>query len=113
MAKKSEIIIRVTLDQENIPSEIEWSAEDSGGGALSSAKGILLSIFEKDSLDTLKLDLWTKEMQVVEMDRFMFQTLNALRDTYLKSTNNQQLADDFKQFVQYFGEKTEIIPPGN
>ncbi|HQX43076.1 MAG: gliding motility protein GldC [Saprospiraceae bacterium] len=113
MEKKSEILIRVTLDQENIPSEIEWSAQDAGAESLSPAKGILLSIFEKDSLDTLKLDLWTKEMQVVEMDRFMFQTLNALSDTYLKSTNNVQLAGEFKQFVHYFGERTEIISPGN
>ena len=52
-------------------------------------------------------------MQVVEMDRFMFQTLNALSDTYLKSTNNVQLAGEFKQFVHYFGERTEIISPGN
>ena len=31
---------------------------------------MLLSLFDKDDLDTLKIDLWTKDMQVMEMDRF-------------------------------------------
>ena len=61
-------------------------------------------------MDTIKIDLWTKEMQVVEMDRFFFQTLKGLSDTYFKATNNAELASAMRQFVQYFGEQTEIIP---
>ena len=49
-------------------------------------------------------------MQVIEMDRFFFQTLRAMSDTYFKATQNKELAADMQRFVQYFGEKTEIIP---
>ena len=56
------------------------------------------------------MDLWTKDMQVNEMDRFFFQTLRALADTYFKATQNAQMATEFQRFVQYFGEKTEILP---
>jgi hypothetical protein len=59
----------------------------------------------------MKIDLWTTEMQVIEMDRFFFQTLRAMADTYFKATQNAELATAMQQFVQYFGEKTQIIPP--
>ncbi|HMX84190.1 MAG TPA: gliding motility protein GldC, partial [Saprospiraceae bacterium] len=68
------------------------------------------SLFDSKVKDTLKIDLWTNELQVVEMDRFMFQTLRGLADTYMKATNNHKLANEMQQFVTYFGEQTEIIP---
>jgi len=73
---------------------------------------MLLSIFDRESMETLKIDLWTKDMQVIEMDRFFFQTLRAMADTYYKATQNAQLANEMQRFVQYFGEKTEILPKG-
>lgn len=109
--KKSEIRIQIGLDEKNVPEQIRWKASDGPvGGKTQEAKAMLLSLFDKDSLETLKIDLWTKDMQVMEMDRFFFQTLRALADTYYKATQNSGLATDMQRFVQYFGEKTEIIP---
>ena len=113
MSKTSDIHIKVQLDAQNVPEDIQWIAKDGGVDSYSQAKGILISFFEKESMDTLKLDLWTKEMQVQEMDRFMFQTLKALSETYLKGTNNTKLASDFGHFANYFGEQTQILPPTN
>jgi len=108
---KSKIEIEVELNEEKHPSAIHWSSSDNPAGAgTKECKAMLLSLFDKDHLDTFKIDLWTTEMQVVEMDRFMFQTLRALADTYFKATRNQELSNDMQRFVQYFGEKTEIIP---
>ena len=70
---------------------------------------MLLSFFDEESKDTLKIDLWTTEMQVIEMDRFFFQTLRGLADTYFKATQNAELATSMRQFVHYFGEKTGIL----
>jgi gliding motility-associated protein GldC len=106
----SNINIKVTLDNESVPEKIEWNATDHGQ-AFSECKGMLISLFDLESRDTLKIDLWTKEMQVAEMDRFMFQTLRALSDTYFKATQNSALANDMTKFAQYFGEKTEILKP--
>ncbi len=106
--KKNKITIEVGLGEDQIPETIHWTATQKENA--SEAKAFLLSIFEKDSLDTLKIDLWTKEMQVTEMDRFFYQTLRALADTYYKSTNNKNLAGDMQRFVQYFAEETGIIP---
>lgn len=105
------IHVRVGLDPENRPVQIRWSAEDDPRGVQwQDSKAMLLSLFDRETLETLKIDLWTKDMQVMEMDRFFFQTLRSLADTYFKATQNNQLAADFQRFVQYFGEQTEIIP---
>ena len=72
---------------------------------------MLLSFLDRDSRDTLKIDLWTKDMEVAEMDRMMFYTLRALADTYYKASNNRELAEQMQQFAHYFGEKTEQLKP--
>ncbi len=71
---------------------------------------MLLSVFDQETKDTLKIDLWTKDFQVAEMDRFIFQTLRAIADTYQRATNNTALANDMQRFAHYFGEQAEIIP---
>lgn len=107
--KTTEMRIRVGLNAEQHPVKIKWRADDSTEKKSKEAKAMLLSFFDKNSLDTLKIDLWTNEMQVMEMDRFMFQTLRALADTYFRATQNKELAQEMQKFVQYFGERTEII----
>ena len=111
MDKKSVINIEVSLNNESVPTRIDWKSSDNPAGEESrECKAMLLSLFDKEHLDTYKIDLWTKELQVVEMDRFMFQTLKALADTYFNATRNDKLANDFRKFVEYFGLETEIIP---
>lgn len=111
---KNTISIDVILNEEKHPVDILWnSTANPKDTPDSECKAMLLSLFDKNHLDTYKIDLWTSEMQVAEMDRFMFQTLKALADTYFKATRNQQLANDMQRFVQYFGEETEIIPKDN
>ncbi len=108
------ISIDVHLNEEKHPVNILWnSTANPKDTPDSECKAMLLSLFDKNHLDTYKIDLWTSEMQVAEMDRFMFQTLRALSDTYFKATRNQALANDMQRFVQYFGEETEIIPREN
>jgi gliding motility-associated protein GldC len=111
IVKKSKIDISIGFDKEKLPVDIRWQSSDQAEMQPVSCKGMLLAFFERESLDTLKIDLWTKDMQVVEMDRFFFQTLRAMADTYQRATQNNQLANDMQKFVNYFGEKTEIIKP--
>ena len=107
----SEILVKVGLDNEKVPVHIEWEADEGQTKAVRhDGKAMMLSFFEKDTRETMKIDLWTKEMQVIEMDRFIYQTLRAMADTYYRATQNQKLATEMQRFVQYFGEETEVIP---
>ncbi len=108
---ESRITLTVGMDENRVPVEIEWDSTDSSNADTpAKSKALLLSLFDEEHKDTYKIDLWTSEMQIVEMDRFMFQTLRGLADTYFKATNNKELAEQMQRFVQYFGEQTEIIP---
>ncbi len=108
--KSTRITLHVDLDEHNVPERITWAADDQAGAEPQECKAILLALFDKANKETLKIDLWTKDMQVIEMDRFFFQSLRSMADTYFKATQNTALAKDMQRFVQYFGEKTEIIP---
>jgi gliding motility-associated protein GldC len=106
----SKVEIQITLNEEKIPSKIEWSSTDiPNGESKVEAKAMFLGLFDKEKLETLRFDIWTSEMQVIEMDRFVFQTLRSLSDTYFNATKNTSLANDMQKFVQYFGQKTEIL----
>lgn len=108
--KTSNIEIEIGLNENKRPETIKWKSTDNPNGAeYTEAKAMLFSIFDKEYKDTLKIDLWTTEMQVVEMDRFFFQSLRAMADTYLLATQNIQLANDMQLFVDYFGKQTGII----
>jgi gliding motility-associated protein GldC len=107
--KRSTISIDVGLNPEQMPVELHWRASDRPGPS-EACKGMLLALFNEQSKETMKIDLWTKDMQVVEMDRFMYQTLRGLADTYFKATGNQELANQMQQFVFFFGQATGAIP---
>ncbi|MBK9581336.1 MAG: gliding motility protein GldC [Saprospiraceae bacterium] len=112
VVKKSLIEIEIGLNEDKMPETIQWRSDDNPNGKdFTECKAISLALFDKDYKDTFKIDLWTTEMQVIEMDRFMYQTLRSLADTYFRATNNQQLANDMQLFVDYFGKQTGIIAP--
>jgi len=106
------IYIRVGLDEHRVPVSIDWSTQNADGTEGSQpCKAMLLSLFDGVHQETLKIDLWTKDMLVSEMDRFMFQSLRALSETYFKASQHADLANEMQRFVQYFGEKTGVISP--
>lgn len=109
IVKKADIVLTVGLDAENIPTTIEWTGENSESAK--PCKAVLLSLFDSEYKDTYKIDLWTTEMQVQEMDRLMYQTLRGLADTYFKATNNKELANQMQRFAQFFAEETKILSP--
>ncbi len=112
--KETKIEINVGLDESQVPARITWMAEDNPEGDRQlEAKGMLLSFFDKQSRDTLRIDLWTTELQIMEMDRMVYHTLKGLSESYFKATGNQELASQMMQFAKYFGEKTEVLPPSD
>ncbi len=104
----NKINLEFELDDNKIPTKITWN---TGNPAEQNnfSKAFFLAFFDQKSRDTLEMDLWTNEMQVIEMDRFVFQILNSLSDMYFRSTKNADLANELKGFINYFGEKTGII----
>jgi gliding motility-associated protein GldC len=104
---KSEIKFQVELDQNRVPENILWTAQD-GGVELQETKAIMLSVWDNNAQETLRIDLWTKEMPVDEMKLFFHQTLVAMSDTFNRATGDQKMTDTMKDFCDYFAEKLEL-----
>lgn len=102
--KSSDIKIQVGLDENNIPESLNWEASDTEEKA-NEAKAILMSIWDPKTKETLRIDLWTKEMTVDEMKHFFHQTLVSMSDTLERATNEDKMAGDMRDFCQHFAEK--------
>ena len=105
--KKSNININVTLDENRVPEELHWSAED-GGVEDEEAKAMLLSMWDAKQRETLRIDLWTKDMPLDDMKVFFHQTLVAMSDTFNRATQDQKMTDTMKDFCDYFAEKMDL-----
>jgi gliding motility-associated protein GldC len=103
----SEITLRIALDENRIPQKLTWSAQD-GGIVDEDAKAMLLSVWDSKNKESLKIDLWTKDMPVDEMKIFFHQTLVALSDTFMKATQDEKMTATMKDFCEYFAEKLEL-----
>ena len=69
----SEIKFLVELDENRVPERLSWTAQDGGVNA-EEAKAMMLSIWDSNAQETLRIDLWTKDMPVDEMKLFFHQT---------------------------------------
>jgi gliding motility-associated protein GldC len=103
----SEIKFTVELDQNRVPEKLMWTAAD-GGVEQEEAKAIMLSIWDSKAKETMRIDLWTKDMPVDEMKIFFHQTLVAMSDTFNRATNDEKMSDTMKDFCDYFAEKLEL-----
>ena len=104
----SEIKFLVELDENRVPESLSWSAKDGGVDA-EEAKAIMLSIWDSKAQETLRIDLWTKDMPVEEMKKFFHQTLVAMADTYQRATDDEKMADTMKDFCDYFAERLDLV----
>ncbi len=103
----SEIKFEIELDANRVPEKLFWTAAD-GGVAKEEAKAIMLSVWDSKAKETMRIDLWTKEMPVDEMKIFFHQTLVAMSDTFKRATDDEKMADTMKDFCDYFAEKLEL-----
>ncbi len=108
IAHTSEIKFKVALDENRVPEEITWNAED-GGIHEEASKAIMLSVWDHKKKDTLRMDLWTKDMPVDEMKQFFHQTLVSMANTFERATDDTKMSATMRDFCDYFAEKLELI----
>jgi gliding motility-associated protein GldC len=109
MSNNSKTInIEVELDDQNVPENIKWSATDLQGYDKATCRAMLLALWDHNNKDTLRLDLWTKDMTIDEMKIFFHQTLVTMADTLEKSTNDSRISGDMRDFCDHFADKMEI-----
>jgi gliding motility-associated protein GldC len=109
ISKQSEINIKVDLNANNLPIQMNWSASD-GGIENQNASAFLLSIWNPEEKNTMKIDLWTKDMTIEEMKQFFHQSLLTMADSFEKATGEHLISEDLRDYCFHFAEKMNILP---
>jgi len=109
--KKSDIIFTVTLDENNLPEQIDWKATDAG--EQSQCKSMMIALWDAKENNTLRIDLWTKDMMVDEMKHFFHQNLLSMADTLERATGETEAAKEMRGYAQHFAEKMKLIEKKN
>jgi gliding motility-associated protein GldC len=103
----SKIELNVELDENRIPEKLRWSAQD-GDIKNEEAKAFMLSVWDSKAKESLRIDLWTKDMPVDEMKQFFHQTLVEMSNTFQRATQDEKMTATMKDFCDYFAEKLEL-----
>ncbi len=107
--KTSNINLRIHLDNEHIPVAMDWDATDSAGGGRKEARSAMVAIWDHIEKESLRIDLWTKDMTVEEMNHFFYQSLISMSDTFKRATGNEEVSNSMKEFARTFGKKLNIV----
>lgn len=109
MSRKAEINFKIDLDQDRMPSKIEWDATDSNNQEPQNCEAMLISLWDSQSKNTLGIDLWTKKMLVDDMNIFVYQTLKKLSETYAGATNDKQTANLISNCANDIAQKLNLL----
>jgi gliding motility-associated protein GldC len=92
--KKSNINFTVELDAQNVPDKIFWEATDKPDPELSETKAICIALWDHLQKNTLRIDLWAKDMPVDDMKRFYIDCLGGLGQSILSATGDEFMANE-------------------
>lgn len=109
VVKTSEIHLKIGMNENNLPVRMKWSAED-GDVKDAEARAFLLSLWDPTAKNTMKIDLWTKDMSIEEMKQFFHQTLLTMSDTFEKATGETKICEDLRDYCYHFADKMNIMP---
>ena len=109
MPVTNEIHLTIDLDDNKVPTRIQWEAPDSGKTGKKDCSSLMLSIWDNKEKVTLGIDLWTKDMIVEDMNVHIHQTLLKMADTYLRATKNSDGTKMIEDFSAEFASKVGIV----
>lgn len=109
ITKTSEIKIQVGLNENSVPLAMKWTASD-GNIENAPTKAMMLSMWDHVENNTMKIDLWTKDLSVEEMKQFFHQTLLTMADSFEKATGEHNIAEDLRDYCYHFADKMNILP---
>ncbi|WP_201986946.1 gliding motility protein GldC [Hymenobacter rubidus] len=101
--KKSEIRFSIALDDNKVPEAISWSATDAGPD-IHFAKAINIALWDREQVGTMKIDLWTKDMPVDEMKRFVVDNIGSMAENIVTATDDKEMAQKMRALCKELSE---------
>lgn len=91
--RNTEINFKVELDNNNYPVKIIWQASDAKN-LPNETKSISLNVWDHAERNTLRIDLWTKDMRMDDMKKFFLDCLGGMAQTILNATGDAYLSGE-------------------
>ena len=104
---KKKLKFEIDLDENHLPENISMSSSDSSANE-NNIKALFVSAWQAKKKETLRIDLWTKDMPVNEMFIFYHQSLLSMAQTLEKSTGHERLSEALRDYCNFFAEQTQI-----
>ena len=98
--KKSDIQFSIELDSNNVPEKIMWDATEKPDPGLSETKAISIALWDQNQKNTLRIDLWTKDMPVDEMKRFHIDCIGGMAQSVLSATGDEFMANEINALCE-------------
>src|SRR5690242_20538470 len=102
--KKSTIQFTVHLDAQNIPEKIEWDATDKPHEGISETKSLSISLWDHNQKNTMRIDLWSKDMPIDEMKKFYVDCIGGLSQSVLSATQDEFMASEMRALCDKLGQ---------
>jgi gliding motility-associated protein GldC len=106
--KKAEIKLTIDMDENNVPDSIMWESTDSQTKEALPVKSMMLALWDHNYKNTLRIDLWTKDMPVDDMKRFFYETLQTMGDSFLRATGETNIVEDLRDYCAHFADKMDL-----
>lgn len=106
--RTSHINLAIDLSDDGVEG-IRWSADEAPEPGEQLARAMILALWDAEARNAMRIDLWTGNMSVDDMNDFVFQTLISLADTYRNATGNESLMAEMKLFASQFAEQASRV----
>jgi gliding motility-associated protein GldC len=91
--KISDINFQIQLDNNHIPDKIVWSATDKPKDGNDETNAIAISVWDNKQNNTLRMDLWNKDMTTFDMKKFTVDSIGGLAQTLRNATSDDFMSD--------------------
>jgi gliding motility-associated protein GldC len=109
MSRTAEIKLTVDLDNDHMPTRIEWEASEAMGSGPAECQSMMLSLWDNENKTTAAIDLWTKDTTIEDMNLHFFQMFHKMAETYLRATKNTAVAESIHEFGNGFGSRLGVV----
>ena len=97
---KKTLKFEVEVDENYLPLNIEMQESDSVTNE-KNIKALMISAWSSKTKETLRVDLWTKDMPVNDMFIMYHQTMMAMAVSLQKSTGHEKLAAALRDYCDF------------
>ena len=98
----------VTLDENNLPEGIHMLGDEVDDSSIN-LKALMIAAWDSKKKETLRVDIWTKDMPVNDMFILYHQNMMGMATSLEKSTGEGKLAEGLRDYCAFFAEKTKIL----